>query len=143
MRAHLSSLQNKMLTRQLMKRLSLQAITLIFERTVEEGKDKNDRPFTEYSKSYLATKLERGAQDFHGKVNLFDKGHMLGDLDHTVVSKSSAFLHFPKIKERLKASGHIKGHRRLRKRDFFGLTKTDEKTLIEMVDKHLEEMANG
>ena len=119
LRAKLSNLEKKMLARKLMKKLSLQGITEIFENTVERGKDKNDKAFKSYSKSYIEKKKERGGKFFTGKVNLFDKGHMLGNLDHIVVNRSSAFLHFPVIQQRLKASGHIKGSRILPKRDFF------------------------
>ena len=168
LRAKLSNLENKMLTRKLMKKLSLQGITEIFENTVEEGRDKNNKSFTPYSKSYIEKKKERGGKFFSSNVNLFDKGHMMGNLDHKVLSRSSAFLHFPKIEERLKASGHIKGqgtlsissHKRklkggkttnvkgytrkgLPQRDFFGLNRSGEAKLIEMVDDHIKELTSG
>lgn len=143
LRAKLSSLENKMLTRKLMKELSLQGITEIFTNTVDEGKDKNDRAFTSYSKSYVEKKKERGGKFFSSNVNLFDKGHMMGNLDHRVLSRSSAFLHFPKIQERLKASGHIKGSHILPKRDFFGLNRSGEAKLLKMVDDNLKELTSG
>ena len=143
LRAKLSSLENKMLTRKLMKELSLQGITEIFENTVEEGKDKNDKTFATYSKSYIEKKKKRGGKFFSSNVNLFDKGHMMGNLDHRVLSRSSAFLHFPKIQERLKASGHIKGSHILPKRDFFGLNRSGEAKLLKMVDDNLKELTSG
>ena len=143
LRAKLSNLEKKMLTRKLMKELSLQAITEIFENTVEQGRDKNNKAFSPYSKSYVEKKKERGGKFFSSNVNLFDKGHMLGSLDHKVESRSSAYLHFPKIQERLKASGHIKGSRILPKRDFFGLNRSGEAKLLKMVDDNLKELISG
>ena len=143
LRAKLSTLENKMLTRKLMKELSLQGITEIFENTVEKGKDKNDKTFKPYSKGYIEWKRARGGKFFSSNVNLFDKGHMLGNLDHKVRSRSSAFLHFPKIQERLKASGHIKGSKILPQRDFFGLNRSGEEKLLQMVDDNLKELTSG
>ena len=143
LRAKLSNLEKKMLTRKLMTELSLQGITEIFENTVEQGKDKLGKAFKPYSKQYIKKKRERGGKFFSSNVNLFDKGHMMGNLDHKVVNRSSAFLHFPKIQERLKASGHIKGSKILPKRDFFGLDRSGERRLIDMVDKNLKELTSG
>lgn len=143
LRKKLSNMEEKMLTRKLMQKLSLQAITEIFETTVEEGKDKTGKSFKPYSPSYLDIKKKRGGRFFSSKPNLFDKGAMLGSLDHKVISESSAFLHFPKIKERLKASGHIHGSKRLPQRDFFGLTRKGEKVLVGMVDNHIGELTDG
>lgn len=139
----LNNLEKKMLTRELMKRLSLQAITEVFENSVEKGQDKFGKSFRPYSRNYVKIKKKRGGRFFSGHVNLFDKGHMMGNLTNVVQSSSQAFLHFPKIKERLKAAGHIKGSRTLPKRDFLGLTKKGEKALLSIVDDNLGDLTSG
>ena len=138
-----SNFRKNMLTKKVMGEMSAHAITLIFENTVDDGKDKTGTPFKEYSNSYLQRKQERGGRFFTGDVNLFDKGEMFGNLTFRVVSSNSAFLHFPKAFERLKAAGHIKGSKILPKRDFFGLTPNGEKEVLEIAENHLEELANG
>lgn len=143
LKATLSNMERKLLTRKLMQKLSLQGITEIFETTVEDGKDKLGKPFKPYSPNYFELKKKRGGRFFSSSPNLFDKGAMLGNLSNKVVSKSSAFLHFPKIKERLKASGHIKGSKRLSQRDFFGLIRASEKVLLRITNNHIKELANG
>jgi phage gpG-like protein len=136
LRVKLNNLSDKMLTKQLMTKLSLQAVTEIFENT-EKGIDKTGKPFKRYSSSYLEDKRKRGGGW------LFDKGQMMGNLTAKTISRSKAFLHFPKTKERLKASGHIKGSRILPQRDFFGLTKDGEKVLIRIVDNNLKDLTDG
>ena len=143
LRKKLNSLENNLVTKDLMKRLSLQGITLIFENTVEKGRDKTGKPFKKYSKSYLDTKKARAGKFFSPGVNLFDKGQMMSNLDHKVLTRNKAFLNFPKSEENLKALGHTSGSRFLPKRDFFGFTSGDEQKLINLIDQHIGKQTNG
>lgn len=139
----LSKIEEKMLTRALMGQIAGAAVTSIFKRTVQEGKDKNDKAFQPYSRGYIEKKKERGGKFFSTSPNLFDGGDMLGDLQFAVESKKRAFLHFPKTSENLKASGHINGSRHLPRRDFFGTTPKEEKALMLIPQSHLQELLNG
>lgn len=139
----LSNAQSKMFTRTVMGQMAGTAVRLIFKRTVDKGRDKHGQPFKKYSRSYLERKEARGGKFFSGGPNLFDKGDMMGDLSFAVVNSRRAFLHFPKTSEALKASGHIHGSRRLPKRDFFGLTSTEEKQVLLIPNRFLERLARG
>lgn len=145
----LSSLQKKLLTREVLGKMGGQAVTEIFERTVEKGQDKDGVPFDGYSdkkgsgkkypESYKEYKQRRGGKYFSGGVNLNDEDKMMGDLTFTVEGKNRVFLHFPKSEENLKASGHIHGSRFLPKRDFFGLTKDNEEAVLKIPERYLKE----
>ena len=135
----LSSLKKKLLTREIMGKMGGQAVSEIFERTVEQGKDKDGAAFVDYSKKYKEIKRKRGGRFFSSKPNLFDEGKMMGDLTWTVESDKRVFLSFPKTEENLKASGHIHGARFLPKRDFFGLTKDNEEAVLKIPDRYLKE----
>ena len=135
----LSKLQKKLLTREILGKMGGQAVTEIFERTVEEGKDKAGAAFAGYSGEYKKKKKDRGGRFFSSKPNLFDEGKMMGDLTFTVEGKNRVFLHFPKTEENLKASGHIHGSRFLPKRDFFGLTKDNEEAVLKIPERYLKE----
>lgn len=139
----LSKIKSKMLTRIIMGKMAAKAVTLMFKRVVTEGKDKTGKSFKKYSRGYLDHKKKRGGKFFTGKVNLFDGGDMMGDLQFDVESDKRAFLHFPKSQESLKVSGHIHGSRRLPKRDFFGLTSKEEKALLLIPKRHLEEIIDA
>ena len=139
----LSKIQGKMLTRALMGETAGAAVTAIFKRTVQEGKDRHGKAFQPYKRGYLEKKRERGGKFFSTSPNLYDESDMLGDLQFAVESKKRAFLHFPKTSENLKASGHINGSRHLRKRDFFGVTTKEEKKLLLIPQRHLKELLDG
>ena len=139
----LSSLKKKLLTRELLGKIGGAAVSMIFERTVEQGRDKDDKSFKSYSEKYLEKKKKRGGRFFSTKPNLFDEGKMMGDLTFSVEGKSRVFLHFPKSEENLKASGHIHGSRFLPKRDFFGLTGKDQENLLKIPERYLKEAIGG
>ena len=143
LKVQLSNIKRKLLTRTIMGKMAGKGVSLIFKRTVEKGQDKHGKPFKKYSKSYIEKKRTRGGRFFSNEPNLFDGGDMMGDLDFTVENSSRAFLHFPKTEEALKVSGHIHGSRRLPKRDFFGLTTKEEKTVMLIPQSHLERIVNG
>ena len=48
----LSSLKKKLLTRELLGKIGGAAVSMIFERTVEKGLDKNGSPVAGYSQKY-------------------------------------------------------------------------------------------
>ena len=135
----ISKLKQKLLTREILGKMGGQAVTEIFERTVEKGQDKDGASFVGYSQKYKEKKRKRGGRFFSSKPNLFDEGKMMGDLTFTVESSKRVFLHFPKTKENLKASGHIHGSRFLPKRDFFGLTKDNEEKVLLIPERYLKE----
>ncbi len=139
----LSNIQSKMLTRVVMGQTAGKAVTLIFKRTVEKGLDKTGTPFKKYARSYLDVKKAKGGKFFSNSPNLFDGGDMMGNLSFLVESNNKAFLHFPKAREALKASGHIHGSRSLSKRDFFGLTTSEEKAVLLIPKRHIERLINA
>ena len=142
-RAKLSKLEKKFLTRTVMGQMGGHAITLIVTRVQEEGEDREGKDFIKYSSAYLLDKKARGGRFFSSKPNLTDTGKMLSNLDFTVTSKLSVFLSFPKSDENLKASGHVHGSRSLPKRDFFGLTKDEEASVLEIPKKFLKQEFNN
>lgn len=139
----LSNVQSKMLTRTVMGQAAGKAVTLMFKRTVQKGQDKTGKPFKKYSRDYLGEKKTRGGKFFSNSPNLFDGGDMMADLSFLVENNKRAFLHFPKTGESLKASGHIHGSKRLPKRDFFGLTTDEERSVLLIPRRHLERLINA
>jgi len=137
----LSRFMAKMLTRKIMGQAAGQANTLIVDRTLK-GIDRHGNPFADYSESYERIKAKRGGAGFTGKVNLNDKGNLLGNMTFTAEEKR-AFIHFTKPKEQSKALGHIKGVRKngLPVRDFFGLTDPESKEVLSTIDDSLEKSA--
>ena len=134
----LSRMKSKLITKQAMGGMGAEAVKLIFERTVEQGKDKKGKALKAYKRKYLDYKRKRGGPHFSKQPNLFDGGDMMGDLQFSVEGRKRVYLHFPKTKENLKASGHIHGSRNLPKRDFFGLTNEERKKVLLIPKKHLE-----
>ena len=149
----LSKLQKKLLTREILGKMGGQAVSEIFERTVEQGKDKDGAPFIGYSdkkgsgkkypESYQDYKRRRGGKYFTSGVNLNDENKMMTNLTFTVESSKRVFLHFPKTEENLKASGHIHGSRFLPRRDFFGLTKENGEAVLKIPERYLAEAIDG
>ena len=137
----LSRFEEKMLTRKIMGQAAGQANTLIVDRTLK-GLDKLGNPFAKYSESYERIKTKRGGAGFTGKVNLHDKGNLLGNMTFYAEEKR-AFLHFTKPNEQSKALGHIKGVRKngLPVRDFFGLTNPEQKEVLSTIEQELNKLA--
>ncbi|MCK5616616.1 hypothetical protein KAR91_82915 [Candidatus Pacearchaeota archaeon] len=138
LQADLTKFERKLLTREIMGQMAGEANTLIVDRTLK-GIDKEGNPFANYSESYERIKAKRGGKFFAGKANLHDKGHMLGNMTFKA-TEDTAFLYFTKPEEQSKALGHIKGvqKRGLPIRDFFGLTKVEEKEVLSIPEDRLK-----
>jgi hypothetical protein len=139
----LSRVEERLLTKKTTGLMAAAAIGKIIDRTLDKNIDKKGTPFEKYSDAYSSKKRQRaGFKDRHisARPDLFNQGHMLGDLTFSMEGDKRAFLHFPKTQENLKASGHIHGSRRLPKRDFFGLMTSEEKELLFIPKRHLEKI---
>jgi len=139
LQARLKDIDKSLLTRQIMGKIALDAVTQIKDRTLA-GKDSKGLGFTPYSGLYLAYKKERGGKYFGNKVDLFNDGNMFGSMQPVTVTDRTAIIGFTKPKEALKASGHQEGSRRLPRRKFFGMDNAGRARAVDLLNDHLRKV---
>lgn len=105
------------------------AIDLIDRRTRKDGKDIHGRRFRGYARATKESRRERGRQTSH--VDLVDTGKMLGSMTYRTRG-GKAEIYFGTAAENDKAAGHQFGLGRLPKREFFGLTKDEQKQVAKV-----------
>lgn len=120
----------------LRQKIGQRAIDMIRERT-QEGTDKNGQAFKAYSESYINSLGFKAAGKSASEVNMTMFGDMLGTLDIVEQDSSRISLGWDDETQNAKAYGHIsgyEGHPTIKagpKRDFFGLTKAQVKSLTD------------
>jgi len=119
-------------------KVALAATTFIKERTLK-GRDTDGKFFKEYATQTLKQKRKRGGRHFTGKVDLFDKGHMMASLQAKKKSgtvKSTAVIGFTRKSEQEKASRHVNGVG-VPKRNFFWLNEKDKSRFFKQYEKNV------
>lgn len=101
----------------------------IISRT-ESGKDKNNKNFKKYSKSYqesLSFQIYKGGDT---TVNLHLTGEMLASLEARAKGTYDVELFLIGDFNNEKATWHIEGTKNMPKRDFFGVSLEDQKNIM-------------
>lgn len=102
-------------------------IDSITERTLK-GKDKKDKNFSPYKKSYRASDIFKIFKGSKRKPNLKLTGDMLASINISKITPNGVEIWITDKPERSKASGHIYGDNpnKMAIRDFWGLPSDDE-----------------
>jgi len=129
-------------------RVADKAIDSIVKRTVEKGKDKNNKKFVAYTKDYAKQKGQR-------RVDLVKSFSMLTNIQQLQSSKGRIVIGFTKgSKENGKADGNIRGtfgkskpitrdDKQAPGRDFLGLPTKALNAIIEIVGAGIEKKDKG
>jgi len=105
----------------------------IIRRTQEDNIDKNGRGFRKYSKAYVKSTDFKIAGKDAGKVDLTLSGDMLGTMQVLEVSGPSITIGWNVSVEDEKAGFHVSGTGKMPKRDFLGLPKGEQYTILKSV----------
>lgn len=116
-----------------LKAIGQDVVDYIVKRT-ESGKDKNNKDFAGYSKSYIKSLNFKIAGKSPKRVDLTLSGDMLAALQVLDVEKGKIIIGY---EDGDPINGRVEGHRtglygehQAKKRDFLGITKTDLKSKI-------------
>jgi len=137
------------------------AASLITQRVEQHGRDRHGRPFKPYAKSTKEQREKRGRQVSF--VDLNDSGEMFAAMRTKALGKGRAMIYFSDPEQARKAAAHqygvkrrktkkgkkskkgkgkkvlrgivqaITGRRVLPKREFFGLTKQEQKEVMALI----------
>lgn len=118
-------------------------VDAIRDRTEQKGKDVYGRPFKPYSKGYIQARRKRfndpSNQDTTPKnfVDLNFTGKMFSSLGF-VVRPSRGVVFFRSAEQSRKANIHNEGIGRMPKREFFGISKLEQKKINAIIGKNIK-----
>ena len=118
-------------------------VSAIRERTEQRGKDVYGRPFQPYSMSYIQAKRKRGNdpsnRDTTPKtfVDLNFTGKMFSSLGF-ITRPSKGVVFFRSAQQSKKAMIHNEGLGRMPKREFFGISKIEQKKINAIIGKSIK-----
>ncbi len=118
-------------------------VSAIRYRTEQKGKDVHGRPFKPYSKGYIQAKRKRfndpSNRDTTPKnfVDLNFTGRMFSSLSFTT-RPSRGIVFFKSAQQSKKAVIHNEGLGRMPKREFFGISKIEQKKINAIIGKNIK-----
>ncbi len=133
------ALEKANFTEDMLSEIAIMIMGQIKDRTVD-GVDVDGRSFTKYSDSYAKWRKKEGYST--SPVDLTFSGHMLSAMTSTSTAKE-AKIFFMDTKDTKNVSAPDKAFWNNEDREFFGLSKNDEKLVMRIVDDYYERLISS